>query len=357
MDHLTNWQAQLTPEETAVVFSPVNRRYLTGFSSTDGILLTTRDQAFLYLDSRYFEMAQIAQKRGKIPSQVVLRPFIFPKEFAARLEEGLTAKVLFEDRRLTVAELSKLERSYPKAEFLPMGDRLERLRVVKSREEIDAIRAAQALAEDALAELLPRLSPDKTETWVAAELERAMKLRGAEKPSFETICIAGTKTSLPHGKPENVPLTQNGFLTMDFGCRLDGYCSDMTRTVCIGRATDEMKQVYDTVLQAQLAGIAAVKAGVSGDSVDKASRNVIENAGFGEYFGHSTGHGIGLEVHEEPRFAPRANTDTPAGAVLSVEPGIYLPGRFGVRIEDLVAVTGTGCENLNRFPKELIEIP
>lgn len=356
MNNLKKWQQQLTGEETAVVFSPVNRRYLTGFESSDGVLVTTADEAFLYLDSRYFEMAQIAQSRGKIPGEVVLRPFIFPKEFGERVKAGRVSKVLFEDKRLTVEELNKLERNFPEAEFLPMGERLEKLRVVKSREEIAAVAAAQALAEEALCAILPLLSPERTETWVAAELERYMKLHGAQEPSFETICISGTKTSLPHGKPEDRPLTRGGFLTMDFGCRLDGYCSDMTRTVCIGAATDEMKDVYNTVLKAQLAGVAAAKAGVLGKDVDKASRDVIEEAGFGKYFGHSTGHGCGLEVHEAPYFAPRAEMVIPAGAILSVEPGIYLPGRFGVRIEDLVAVTEDGCEDLNRSSKELIEI-
>ena len=356
MDALQICQEQLAAEETAVVFSPVNRRYLSGFASSDGVLVTTREEAILYLDSRYFEMAEIAQKRGRIPARVSLRPFVFHGEFTRNVEAGKVQKVLFEDKRLTVAELDDLERRYPKVEFLAMGDRLERLRIVKSKEEIRAIAAAQALAEEALTDLLPKLSPRVTETWVAAELERYMKLHGAEEPSFETICISGTKTSLPHGKPENVLLTDGGFLTMDFGCRLDGYCSDMTRTVCIGRASEEMKAVYETVLAAQKAGVAAAKAGVDGRIVDKASRDVIEKAGYGQYFGHSTGHGCGLEVHEAPWFAPKRECTIPAGAVLSVEPGIYLPGKFGVRIEDLIAVTENGCDDLNRFPKDLIEI-
>ncbi|MBP5289231.1 MAG: aminopeptidase P family protein [Clostridia bacterium] len=356
MTHLKAWQEQLAPEETAVIFSTVSRRYLTGFTSSDGVLVTTREEALLYLDSRYYEMAQIAQSRGRIPENVILRPFIFPKEFEERIKDGLVSKVLFEDKRLTVSELRKLERNFADAEFLPIGERLDRLRMVKDRDEIRAIAGAQALAEEALAHLLPLLSPDRTETWVAAELERYMKLHGAEKPSFETICISGTRTSLPHGRPENIKLTDGGFLTMDFGCVLDGYCSDMTRTVCIGRATEEMKTVYNTVLRAQLAGVAAAKAGVSGKDVDKASRDVITEAGYGEYFGHSTGHGCGLQVHEAPYFAPKADNLIPAGAVLSVEPGIYLPGRFGVRIEDLIAVTENGCENLNRSSKELVEI-
>ena len=356
MNALQIWQETLAAEETAVVFSPVNRRYLTGFDSSDGVLLTTRDQAFLFLDSRYYEMAEIAQAKGKIPPQITLRPFVFPKDFTARIEAGLVKIVLFEDRRMTVAELEKLTGAYPKVEFVPMGDRLENLRIVKSREEIEAIASAQALSEECLAHVLPLLSPERTESWVAAELERYMKLHGASCPSFETICVSGAKSSLPHGKPENVKLTENSFLTMDFGCLLDGYCADMTRTVCIGRATDEMKEVYNTVLKAQLAGVAAAKAGVLGRDVDKASRDVIEQAGFGAYFGHSTGHGCGLEVHEPPYFAPRIDTPIPAGAVLSVEPGIYLPGRFGVRIEDLVAVEENGCRDLNRSSKELIEI-
>jgi Xaa-Pro aminopeptidase len=223
-------------------------------------------------------------------------------------------------------------------------------------EEIRKIAAAQALAEEAFQYLLPRLEVGRSEISVAAELEYYMKLHGAEGPSFSTICVSGTRSSLPHGTPTQSLLESGTFITLDFGCMLDGYASDMTRTVCLGKASDLMKKVYQTVLSAQLAGIAAVKSGVPGKAVDRAARSVIEEAGYGEYFGHSTGHGIGLEVHESPSAAPKTETALPAGSLISVEPGIYLPGTFGVRIEDLVVVREGGSENLNRTSKELLEL-
>lgn len=355
MNTLSIFQESLIPGEVFLAFSPVARRYLSGFSSTDGVLLVRCDGADLFLDPRYFEMACLAQKRGAIPGEIRIRPAEFARTFAAYLSDG-EKPVYFEDRRVTVAELETLSRRFPKARFLPLGDRLDRMRIAKTEEEIGRIRAAQALADEAFRHILGLISPERTELEIAAELERFMKVSGASGTSFDTICIAGTKTSLPHGAPEDRPIGKDVFLTMDFGCVLDGYCSDMTRTVCVGRASEKMREVYDTVLAAHSAGLSAIRAGVSGSEVDRAARSVIERAGYGENFGHSTGHGIGLEVHEAPSFAPRADAPVPAGAVLSVEPGIYLPGKFGVRIEDLAVVRENGFEGLNTTEKGLIEL-
>lgn len=356
MNPITVFQKSLSKDECALLFSRVSRRYLTSFSSSDGILLVFCDRAFLYLDSRYYEMALIAQKEGRIPGEITVKPFTFRKEFSALCEEGKIGKALFEEKELTVWELSQLKEKYPKADFQPLGDRIERSRIVKSEEEIRKIRAAQALAEEAFSYILPRLTVGRSETEVAAELEYFMKKNGASEPSFPTICVAGARTSLPHGTPSAHLLEKDAFVTMDFGCMLDGYASDMTRTVCLGKADDEMKAVYNTVLKAQLAATEKVSAFVIGKEVDKAARDVIVSAGYGEFFGHSTGHGIGLCIHEAPTFSPSEERRIPAGACLSVEPGIYLPGKFGVRIEDLVVVRENGAENLNRSTKELLEL-
>ena len=356
MNTLNRFQALLKENECAVVLDSVSRRYLTGFSSTDGALLVFPESAVLYVDSRYAGMARAAKEKGRVPREITLSSEPFMQAFAALSAAGTARIALFEDRRLTVAQLARMEKQFPATRFQPMGDRIESLRLVKTEDEIARIRAAQALSEEALAYVLERIEPGRSESDIAADLEYYMKSHGAAATSFETICVAGKKTAFPHGKPEAIKLEKNTFLTMDFGCLLDGYCADMTRTVCVGRATDKMRRVDNTVLQAQKAGIAAVHAGVVGKDVDRAAREVIEQAGFGDSFGHSTGHGIGLEVHEAPSFSPREEARIPAGAVLSVEPGIYLAGEFGVRIEDLVVVRDGGCENLNRSPKELIEL-
>ena len=207
-----------------------------------------------------------------------------------------------------------------------------------------------AVVLDELAECLP------APTDVAAELEYFMKKKGAQCPAFETIAVSGKKSSMPHGVPESIVLTENSFLTMDFGAKYNGYCSDMTRTVVLGKADDEMKRVYNTVLEAQLAGIAAAHGGALGKDVDKAARDIIDNAGYKGLFGHSLGHSLGIEIHENPRFAPKFDKECPVQSIITVEPGIYIPGKYGVRIEDMVLLGKDGCRDLTHSPKQLIEI-
>lgn len=356
MKPLQTVQKSLSGGRCALFFSRVSRQYLSGFSSSDGTLLVFSDSAFLYLDSRYYEMALIAQKEGRVPEEITVKPFVFRKEFTGYCDDGTVKEALFEEKEVSVWHLSRLKAAYPKIAFSPLGDIVENCRIVKSEGEIRRLRASQELSEAAFSYILPRLKIGRTEMEIAAELEFFMKKNGAAEPSFPTICVSGARTSLPHGTPSEKPLEEGDFVTMDFGCMLDGYASDMTRTVCLGRASDEMKAVYDTVLLAQLAAIEKVSAGVVGKEVDAAARDVITSAGYGSYFGHSTGHGVGLCVHEAPSFSPSEEREIPAGACLSVEPGIYLPGKFGVRIEDLVVVRENDCENLNRSTKELLEL-
>ena len=216
------------------------------------------------------------------------------------------------------------------------------------------MRTAQKIADRAFANILDFIRPGMTERQVAARLVYELMLQGAERTSFDPIVAAGANGSMPHAVPGDTVMEKGMFVTMDFGGIYHGYCSDMTRTVALGQPTDEMRRVYDTVLNAQLAGLAAARAGIPGCEVDRAARSIIEQAGYGEYFGHALGHSLGLEIHESPNFSPSEQKLMPVGAVVSCEPGIYLPGRFGVRIEDVVILQGEGCENITASPKELI---
>jgi Xaa-Pro aminopeptidase len=231
---------------------------------------------------------------------------------------------------------------------------MDELRMVKDEEEIEKLLAVQKIAEAAFTELLKEIRPGVTERQLAARLDYLMLTHGAEKPSFDTIVASGANGSKPHAVPSDKPVAAGEFITFDFGAMKDGYCSDTTRTVAVGHVTEEMRRVYDTVLQAQLAGIAVAKAGVPGRDVDGAARDYIKEAGYGDYFGHGFGHGLGIEVHEAPTAAPSYDKPLPAGAVISAEPGIYLPGKLGVRIEDVLILNETGCENITLAPKELI---
>jgi len=213
---------------------------------------------------------------------------------------------------------------------------------------------AQRISEKAFEEILTFIKPGVTEKEIAARLEYDMLRFGAEKMSFDPIVASGSNGSMPHAIPGEKPVQKGEFITMDFGCKFGGYCSDMTRTVALGEPTEEMKKVYATVLEAQLAGIAAVRAGVAGCDVHEAGRKVIADAGYGAYFGHGFGHSLGIEIHEDPRFSPAWKGTIGAGAALSAEPGIYLPGRFGVRIEDVVIITEEGCQDITLAPKQLI---
>ena len=233
-------------------------------------------------------------------------------------------------------------------------DILWRLRSVKDGEELDAMVAAQRIAERALDQILGEIRPGVTEKEIAARLQYLMLHYGAENMSFDPIVVSGPNGSLPHGVPGERVIQNGEFVTMDFGCIYHGYCSDMTRTVAVGFATEEMQRVYHTVLSSQEAGIRAARAGVTGREVDGAARAVITAAGYGDYFGHSFGHGVGVEIHEAPNASPMNEKPLPAGAVISAEPGIYLPGKLGVRIEDVILLTEEGCKDLTKAPKELI---
>ncbi len=338
--------------DALLLTSPVARFYATGLETSAGVVLVTRDEGFFFTDFRYIEVAR--QKVTQFRVDMSTKDKSAQTLTAETLHRCKAKRVGFEADTMTVSAhegwLDKLGLKLIKAQ-----DALAALRAVKGPDEIERMTAAQRIAEAALEELLGGvLRAGMTEKQVAAELIYRMLRHGADSMSFEPIVVSGPNSSLPHGVPGDRQLADGDFVTMDFGCVKDGYCSDMTRTVAIGHASEDMRAVYHIVLEAQTAGIAAARAEVTGREIDAAARAVIEKAGYGECFGHGFGHGIGLEVHENPGAGPMSVQPLPVGAVISAEPGIYIPGKFGVRIEDVIVLTQEGCTNLMRAPKELL---
>ena len=355
MDHFRQIAARLADRglDAVLLTEEADRFYASGFHSagTDGAALVTRDGAYYFTDSRYIEAAHRHVKNAKI--DMVGRG----RGYGRLIEEVVEAKHLktvgFDDAYMTVADF-EVYRKALQCELVPASALLTELRTVKDEQELREMIAAQRIAEKALEEIYNDIRPGVTEKEIAARLQYLMLHYGAENMSFDPIAVSGPNGSMPHGVPSEKPLAEGEFLTMDFGCIKNGYCSDMTRTVAIGHVTEEMERVYETVLSAQLAGIAAARAGVTGAAVDGAARKVIDDAGYGAYFTHSFGHGVGVEIHEQPTASPGYDQPLPAGAVISAEPGIYLPGKFGVRIEDVVILREGGCENITMAPKKLL---
>lgn len=347
--------SQTKSGEAILVTSDINRRYLSHFNSSAGAILITNSNAYLFLDFRYREMGEKAKENGTIASEILLEDAATFSNLRRVIKKHNIRKLYFEDRRMTCAELVQYENALETVEFDALEDRIERLRVQKTPFELEKIRQAQRLTEEAYAHVLTLFSKSATELALAAEIDCYFRRHGAEN-AFDTILVSGKNSALPHGRPQDKILSENSFVTMDFGAKVDGYCADMTRTVVFGRADEEMKRIYSLVLNAQNAAFSAIRAGVTGESVDKAARAVIYAAGFEGCFEHGTGHSLGLEIHESPNFNRVGHSPIPTNAVLSVEPGIYLHGKYGVRIEDIVRVTENGFENLTQAKKDLIEL-
>ena len=328
-----------------------NQRYASGFPITDGAVVVGLEKSWLITDSRYIEAAEAAVDSSL--TEVVLYDREHPLTGIIRSICSGMARLAAEDKKLSHAGYLGYEKALGR-ELLPAGDLFETLRASKSEDEITCMVEAQRISEKALETVLHIIKPGMTERQVAAELVYNMLKNGSEGNSFDPIVVTGSKTSLPHGVPGDKVIQPGDFVTMDFGSIKHGYCSDMTRTVAVGSVSDEMRNVYDTVLRAQLAGIAAARAGVPGKEIDAAARKVISDAGYGKYFGHGFGHSLGLDIHEWPNANPSGETPMPAGAVCSAEPGIYIPGRFGVRIEDVMVIRETGAEIITKAPKELL---
>ncbi|MDR1735570.1 MAG: Xaa-Pro peptidase family protein [Oscillospiraceae bacterium] len=334
--------------------SPVARRYATGFNASAGVVLVTGGEGFFITDFRYIESAR-AQVKG-FTVLLSTRENTALKQVAEILKTRGITQVGYEADTVTAEALEKLNKEL-EVSLIPAQERIHALRLNKSADEVAAIKAAQRIAERALKEVIEGvLRPGITERQLCAEIIYRIHLYGADGVSFPPIVVSGPNSSLPHGEPGDRVLRRGDCVTIDIGAQKDGYCSDMTRTYVLGEASDEVRRVYDTVLRAQLSGIAAVRAGKTGAQIDEAARSVIRDAGYGEFFGHGFGHGVGLEVHERPTLSPGKDDPLTPGAVITAEPGIYLPGKFGVRIEDLLLVTEDGCENLTEMTKELTVI-
>lgn len=336
--------------DAMLVTGAANRLYATGFPSTAGAALVTAKGSWFVTDCRYIEAARKKINGAEIVECTTEQS---TKKIIADLvrEQGLR-KVGFEEQYMTVQEYRLWERALD-CELADAAKLLMELRQSKDQGEIDCMVGAQRIAEKALAETLNFIKAGRTEQEISAYLQYQMLLGGAEKMSFDPIVVSGPNGSMPHGVPSSKPVAEGEFITIDFGCVWNGYCSDTTRTVAVGHVTEEMDTVYHTVLKAQLAGIAAAKAGVTGKFVHETAAKVIEDAGYGEYFGHGFGHSLGVEIHEDPRAASTNGAPLPEGAAISAEPGIYLPGRFGVRIEDVIVLTRDGNINITKAPKEL----
>ncbi|MBQ7364161.1 MAG: aminopeptidase P family protein [Clostridia bacterium] len=348
LDKLKN----ILPEsvDALLVTNMKNQRYLTGFDFQDGLVLITRKASYLITDFRYIEAA-------KKETRPEFRVVVFEEDRAAFLMSLLdgAAVIGYEDASITVEELHQYETLLPECCFKGVGRLIESLRVIKEPEEIASIIKAQRIAEQAFDHILTYITPERTEKEVALELEFTMRRLGATATSFDTIAVSGKKSAMPHGVPGDVRLSK-GFFTLDFGALVDGYCSDMTRTVVIGKADAEMKRVYHTVLAAQNAALEAFDFGKTGYEIDKIARDLINRAGYAGCFGHGLGHGVGMDIHEAPRVRWDCDTPLVQGHVVTCEPGIYLEGKYGVRIEDMVVFRENTVENITKCPKNLIEL-
>lgn len=337
----------------ALIAAPHNLCYLTGFPSGDSWILITPEKAYFLTDFRYIEVANATIK----DAQCVMITRLPDTLKTLAKQHGLT-RIFLEAGETSLAQAQTLRAGVPEVDFETdndLDDWLLQLRLVKDEEEVRQIEAAQRITEAGFDHILPYIREGVTEREVALELEFFMRRQGAERVAFDFIVVSGANSSLPHGIPSDKPICRGDFITLDFGAVVNGYHSDMTRTVALGAVTDEQRFVYDTVLKAQLASLAVLKEGLPCVQGDAAARDIIAAAGYGDRFGHGTGHGVGVQIHEMPRLSTAAGDRLlQAGNVVTVEPGIYLEGRFGVRIEDMALITKDGCRNLTHCPKELI---
>ncbi len=338
--------------DALIVSAPANIRYLSGFTGSNGLLLVSTQGSVLFTDPRYGVQAaresdcRVRVARGPLHSALV-------KLAAVRRFRRLG----FEPARITYEAWSSLNGSLPLGTSLhPVPGLVEDLRMIKSAAEIAAIRKSALTNSAAFDRALSRFRPGMTESALAAEVEHHMRLLGAEKPAFETIVASGPHSALPHAAPRDVAIRPRSFVLIDMGCLQDGYSSDMTRMLFTGTPPPKARRLYRAVLEAQLAAVDAVRPGVSAGRVDAVARRVLRSYGFERLFVHSTGHGLGLEIHEAPRLGRREKTPLQPGMVITVEPGAYVEGYGGVRIEDTVLVTSTGCEVLTPTPKELVTV-
>lgn len=337
---------------SALIISPENRKYFTRFGSSDGFLLVSPDRSVFITDGRYIEAAE----KQISNCEVRLLGKAYP-QIAEILGEMGCKHLLVESTRMTVATYNALKGVLKNTSIstdTTLDSLINTLRSVKTDFEAESIQKAQRIAEDAFGHILKFIKIGVSEKEIALQLDFYMLNHGGEALSFETIAVSGKNSSMPHGVPSDKRIEKGDFITMDFGTVINGYHSDMTRTVAVGFATDEMRNVYNTVLKAQQNCLDNIKSGISCKDGDRFAREIIKNSGYGQYFTHSTGHGVGVEIHEFPNLSPASQSTLQPGNIVTVEPGIYIPDKFGVRIEDMALITEKGCTNLTKAPKELI---
>lgn len=351
-NRILSLQENLKDNEAFLISSGSNRFYITGFNSSAGTVVVTREKAVFFIDFRYFEKA-----KSTVDSCNVM---LYDKG-----DKGIYEFLKQEKIKLVFVEASNVSLSHYKYLCGVFNDikiskenildlKLNEMRAVKCEGELQLIKQAQALTDQTFDYILPRITVGRTEREIMLDMEFFMRALGASGVSFDFIVVSGKNSSLPHGVPTNKKIEKGDFVTMDFGGIVGGYCSDMTRTVAVGSISDEQKQVYDTTLKAQLAALDSIKAGAVCGDIDKIARDIIYDAGYKGCFGHSLGHSVGIDVHETPNLGPNSKSILTVGNVVTVEPGIYIENKFGVRIEDMVYVTENGCVNLTNATKQLL---
>ncbi len=344
-------QEILKEGQAAIINSPSNRFYVTGFKSSAGTVVITKKTAAFIIDFRYIEKAKEAVKHFEVVMQESLN-----SQINSIIDSEAIEEILIETETLSVEEFKGFAEGL-KAEVVQdsiLSKTLNELRAVKTADEIANIKKAQEITDKTFEYILTKIKPGITEREIALEMEFYSRKIGSECAAFDFIVVSGKNSSLPHGVPTDKKVENGDFITMDFGATVNGYRSDMTRTVAVGYVSDEQKKVYETVLKAQLAAIEAAKPNIPCRDIDKVARDIIYDAGYEGCFGHGLGHSVGIDIHEMPCFNMRDESAAKAGIIMTVEPGIYLENKFGVRIEDMIVVTESGCENLTRSPKELI---
>lgn len=327
-----------------------NTRYLTGFKGSFGITIVTENQALFYTNGIYSEAANSQIKHMDV------RPVKNLESLPELLQKLGPKQVGLNASHVSLAYYNQIKEAAPDFHFVACDDFVAELRQVKDQDEINNIRKAQEITDKTFAHILDYMKPGMTEKEIAWEMETFMRKQGADGLAFPIIVASGPNSSLPHHETGERTIQANDFVLFDFGAKWDGYCSDMTRTVCMGTPSDKQAEIYNLVLGAQLASLDAIKAGLQGEIADEAGRSIISNGGYGEQFGHGTGHGVGLEIHEAPSLSNVRKSVLPNQAVVTIEPGIYLEGWGGVRIEDMAVVTENGVENLTKTSKDLIAL-
>ncbi|KMK76983.1 M24 family metallopeptidase [Alkalihalobacillus pseudalcaliphilus] len=338
--------------DALIIASGINRRYVTGFSGSAGIALVSEKEALFITDFRYVEQAK-EQAKG---FEIIQHTGPITEELAKQIERLGVKYVGFEKTHVTYSTFEAYKAAVTSAQLVPVGGIVEGLRLYKDEAEISVMKEAAKIADAAFEHIITFIKPGVREIDVSNELEFFMRKQGAISSSFDIIVASGYRSALPHGVASDKVINEGELVTLDYGAYYQGYCSDITRTLAVGEISDELRKIYDTVFEAQKRGMEGIKAGITGIQADALTRDYIKEQGYGEYFGHSTGHGLGMEVHEAPGLSFKSDTVLEPGMVVTVEPGIYIPNVGGTRIEDDILITKEGNESFTSSPKELITL-